>query len=267
MASPRNFSMQGALDVDIFNLETGLIEASLEDCLTTAITVEATKVYSMGKGGAYITGFAHSRRIPVTIKHGYPTSEILAIQSGQQIAIGVNSEAVNKDKVVALSDASETEFTALGVAGEEIGVIYAINPDGSFGTKFEQDATATTGKFTYTPGTKALTFFAGEVEDDTKLIMFYKHATDATAQTIKFDADKFAGDKKVVMTGLAIDNCSGKSYKAQLIFRKMSISDNFSYALEETGDPVVQDMNMETLKGCESETMLEWVIFDESLAV
>jgi len=266
MASPKSFSMQGALDVDIFNLETDLIEASLEDCLTTTINVEATKVYTLGKGGAYLAGFSHSRRIPVTLQHGYPTSEILSIQSGQDIAIGVNNEVVKKDIVVVNSDASETTFTALGTAGEEIGVIYTLNSDGSFGEKFTQAGTAGAGTFSYTVGTKALAFEASAISDGTQIVMFYKYTTDATAQTIKFDSDIFAGDKKVVMTGLAVDNCSGKQYKAQLIFRKMSIMDGFTYTLEETGDPVVQDMNMEALAPCGTNTMMEWVIFDEDLA-
>jgi len=265
MASTRKFSMQGALDVAIHNLETGDLEAYLEDCLTTSIEMSAEKVYSMGRGGSYITGFGHSRRVPVTIQHGYPTSEILAIQSGQDIIIGTNTNVMKFEKLTVNSDAATTSFTALGTVGEELGSLWVLDSSGSFSTKLTQAGTASATEFTYTVGTKAIA--TSGLDDGTVIMVAYNYTADATAQTIKFDTDIFAGNKKVVMTGLAIDNCSDKTYKAQLIFRKMSIADGFTYSFEETGDPIVQDMNMEALSSCTSNTLMEWVIFDEDLAV
>lgn len=265
MASPKRFSMQGALDVAIFNLETGYVEAVLEDCLTTGIDMSAEKVYTMGKGGAYITGFGHSRRVPVTIQHGYPTSEILTIQSGQDVVIGENTNVMKVEKLTIATDSATTSFTALGDAGAELGAIWVLDSSGGFNTQLTQAVAASATEFTYDSGTKTIT--TSGLTDGDEIMVAYNYTADATAQTIKFDADVFAGNKKVVMTGIAVDNCSDKHYKAQLIFRKMSISDNFTYSFEETGDPVVQDMNMEGLKSCSSDTIMEWVIFDEELAV
>lgn len=265
MGSPRKFSMQGALDVSVFNLETGDLEAFLEDCTTTSIEMSAEKVYSMGKGGAYITGFGHSRRVPVTIQHGYPTSEILALQSGQDIVIGTNTNVMKVEKLTISSDSATTTFTALGTAGEELGAIWVLDSSGGFATKLTQAVAASATEFTYTAGTKAIV--TSGLTDGDVIMVAYNYTADATAQTIKFDTDVFAGNKKVVMTGVAVDNCSDKHYKAQLIFRKMSIADGFTYAFEETGDAIVQDMSMEALSSCNSNTLMEWVIFDEDLAV
>lgn len=265
MASPRKFSMQGALDVAVFNLETNYLEAYLEDCLTTNIEMSAEKVYSMGAGGAYITGFSHSRRVPVTITHGYPTSEILAVQSGQDIIIGTNTNVVKVEKLLVTSNTATTTFTALGTAGSELGAIWVLDSSGGFDTQLLQAGTASATEFTYTSGTKTIT--TSGLTDGTYISVAYNYTADATAQTISFDKDVFAGNKKVVMTGIAVDNCSDKHYKAQLIFRKMAILDGFTYDFEETGDPVVQNMNMEALSSCSSDTLMEWVIFDEELAV
>ena len=266
MASPRKFSMQGALDVAIFNLETNDLEAYLEDCLTTNLEMTAEKVYSMGRGGAYITGFSHSRRVPVTITHGYPTSEILAIQSGQDIVIGTNTNVIKVETLtINGSNEASTTFAALGTVGSEIGSLWVLDSSGGFLKKLEQAATASATEFTYTVGTKKIVTSGLSV--GTKIMVAYRYTADATAQTIKFDSDVFAGNKKVVMTGIAVDNCSDKHYKAQLIFRKMAILDGFSYSFEETGDPIAQNMSMEALASCSSDTMMEWVIFDEDLAV
>jgi len=266
MASPKSFSMQGALNVGIFSLETGYLEAYLEDCLTTNVELTAEKVYSLGKGGSFVTGFSHSKRIPVTIKHGYPTSEILAIQSGQDIVIGVNTNVMKFEKVTVTSDIALTSKVALGTVGSEIGAIYTLSGK-SFDEKFTQAASPGSSVFSYTPGTKTILFDTAAIVDGTTIIVAYNYTADATAQTIKMDTDTFAGNKKVVMTGIAIDNCTDKSYKAQLIFRKMSISDSMTLSLDETGDPVVMDIVMEALASCESDTLMEWVIFDEDLAI
>lgn len=265
MASPTKFSMQGALDVAIFDLETGYIDAFLEDCQTTGLEVTAEQVYSMGAGGAYIVKFGHSKRMPVTITHGYPTSEILAIQSGQDIVIGTNTNVVKVEKLTINTDSATTTFTALGDAGSEIGAIWVLDATGGFVTQLTQAGTASATEFTYTVGTKLIT--TSGLSDGDEILVSYNYTADATAQTIKFDKDVFAGSKKVVMTGFAVDNCSNKRYKAQLIFRKMSISDNFTYNFEETGDAVVQNVNMEALAPCGNATMMEMVIFDEDLAV
>jgi len=266
MASPKSFSMQGALDIGIFSLETNCLEAYLEDCLTTNIELTAEKVYTMGKGGSYITGFSHSKRIPVTVKHGYPTTEILAIQSGQEVVIGTNTNVVKFEKLKVTSVTATTTYTALGTAGAEIGAVYLLSGK-SFDTKFTQAATVAATKFTYTPGTKVITFDALAIDDNEYIIVAYNYTADATAQTIKIDTDTFAGSKKVVMTGDAVDNCTDKHYKAQLIFRKMDISDDMTLALDETGEPIVMDIAMQALASCESDTLMEWVIFDEDLAI
>lgn len=265
MASPKKFSMQGALDVAVFNLETGDLEAFLEDCLTTSIEMSAEKVYSMGAGGAYITGFSHSRRIPVTVTHGYPTAEILAVQSGQDIVVGTNTNIMKVEKLTVTSNTATTSKTALGTVGAELGSLWVLDSSGGFLTKLTQAGTASATEFTYTVGTKAIA--TSGLTDGTEIMVAYNYTADATAETIKFDKDIFAGNKKVVMTGIAVDNCSDKHYQAQLIFRKMAILDGFTYDFDETGDAIVQNMSMEALSSCSSATLMEWVIFDEDLAV
>jgi len=264
MASPRKFSMQGALDIAIFDLENGDLDGYLEDCTATGLEMTAEKVYSLGKGGAYVTGFSTSRRANVTVTHGYPTSEILAIQSGQDVLIGTNTNVMKVETLTVTTNATATSFTALGTAGSEIGSLWVLDGSGGFLKKLTQAGTASATEFTYTVGTKAIV--TSGLTDGTKLMVAYKYTTDATAQTIKFDTNKFAGNKKVVMTGLAVDNCSDKKYMAQLIFNKMAIGDGFSYSFEDTGEPIVQSMELTALSSCSSKTLMEWVIYDEELA-
>jgi hypothetical protein len=265
MASPTKFSMQGALDVAIRNLETGDIEAYLEDCTTTGVEVNTEKVYSMGAGGAYVTGFSHSKRIPVKIVHGYPTTEILAIQAGQDTIVGTNKNVVKFEKLKVTSNTFTTSKTALGTAGAEIGSIWTLDSAGGLVKKLVQAGTASPTAFSYTVGTKVGT--TSGVDDDTMVLVAYNYTADATAKTIKFDKDVFAGNKEVIMTGIAVDNCTDKHYKAQFIFRKMAIMDGFSFSFEDTGSPVVENLDMEALSPCSSSTLMEFVLFDEDLTV
>ncbi|OYT10860.1 MAG: hypothetical protein B6I18_06875 [Bacteroidetes bacterium 4572_112] len=266
MATTKNFSIQGSMDVAFFGLETNQLEAYLEDCLTTNVELTAEKVYVLGKGGSIIKGYSHSRRIPVTIKQGYPTAEILAIQSGQDVVIGENTNVMKFERLTVNSDTATTNYIALGDVGQEIGSIWTMSGK-SFDTKLEQAGTVAPGKFSYTSGTRLLTFNTGELAENTVIMVAYRYTADATAETFKFDTDVFSKAYKVVMTGIAVDNCTDKAYKAQLIFRKMDVEDGFTIALDDTGDPCVIDMNLNAASSCESNTLMEWVIFDEDLAV
>lgn len=161
------------------------------------------------------------------------------------------------------TNAATTTYTALGTAGSEIKQLYVRNTDGSLGTKYVQmTGTPTTGKFVYNPGTKALTFFAGDLAAGSKIVAFYNATAGATTQTITSTTDRFAKNVKMVATGLARDICTGVDYKCQLIFYKAKISNGFEFALSADGDPSVQSLEFEALKACGSTDLWDLIVFE-----
>lgn len=266
MASPKKFAMQEVFDIAIFDISTGDIEAYLEDVKTSGIEMTAETVYAMGgKGNPYLVGYSHSRRATATVTNALMTSEIFALQSGQPVIVGANTNVVKRDVLTVNSDTATTTYVALGDADDEIGVAYTL-VGGVPDEKFTQGASVASGVFTYDTGTKTITFNTAEIADGTEIVVYYRYTTDATAQTIKFDADKFAGNKKVVFYGLATDGCSKDVFEAQVIFHSAKIGDNWTWDLAADGDPAVQNLDIEAVKGCADETLVEIVVFDNSLA-
>jgi hypothetical protein len=266
MASIKKFSMQQVFEIGIFDIVTNEIEAYLEDVKTSGIEMSAEVTYAMGgRGNPYLVGFSHSRRATANVVNAVATTEIMALQSGQPVATGANKNVVKKDVLKVAANKVTTSFTALGTAGSEIGVIYTL-VNGTPTTRYEQAGTLATGKFTYDSGTKVVTFFTGDLADDVEVVMYYNFTTDVTAQTIKYDSDKFAGNKKVIFFGLATDACTKEVFEAQFIFHNAKLSDSWSYDISADGDPIVQNLGIEAVKACGENTLVEVIIFDGKLA-
>ena len=82
--------------------------------------------------------------------------EVLAIQNGTEVYTSQTGMDITYYDEIESDSTGQwyTRFTAKGNVGEEIGWLYIINDDGSYGSKFEQAATAAPGKFAYASATK-----------------------------------------------------------------------------------------------------------------
>jgi hypothetical protein len=124
--------------------------------------------------------------------------------------------------------------------------------------------TPTAGKFTYNSGTKALSFFAGDVTSGGQVVAFYKATAGAATQTVSSMSDVFAKNVKLVATGLVRDICTGVDYKAQIIFYKAKVSNGFEFALTADGDPAVQSIDFEALKDCGSTKLWDLIVWESA---
>ena len=70
------------------------------------------------------------------------------------------------------------------------------NPDGTLGKKLEQASSAASGKFTYDPDTKALTFNTGEIADGGEILVHYnRHINAAVLDNL---SDTYSGKCKLI---------------------------------------------------------------------
>lgn len=259
------WAIQKIFTCDIFDLKTGEVKANLQNVKTSGIENQGTTVYADGgDGNPHIIGFDHSRRATATIESGVFSTDILAIQSGNAVVTGANQKAIKRDELTVAALTATTTFLPNGVAGSEIGFVKILNADGSFGKTYTQAAVAAANKFSVALTTIAtITFFAGDIIAGSRIVCYYTTTTGVNTKTIKVDTDKFAGNYKVVFTGLARDICNGDDYKCEVIFFKAKVDNNWSMSTTAGGDPAVQSMKIEALKACGSPALYEMIVYSE----
>lgn len=264
VATPKKFAMQQVFEMLLRKPTDKRIIAYLTDVKTSGLDNTVEMVYPVGaRGNVYIgAGFAHSRRATFNVTTATWNTEVMALQNGTEIQQDT-SEVTYYDLMQAEADGTlKTKFTALGASGTEIGYVYKLNDDGTHAAEYEQDTTASTGKFTYATATKTFSFDESEkpIAGD-----YYECAytfKPAGSQRITLNSDAVPDVALVTAFGLARDICNGELYPAQIEGQVQS-DGNWSFDVSADGDPAVQNLNMEFVKGCLSKKLYDFTVFTE----
>jgi hypothetical protein len=264
--TPTKFSIQQVFEVLIQNITTGAILGYLDDCKTSNLINEAQLVYPTGgRGNAYIGGaFGHSRRARIEIQKAAWNTDVVATQVGNTTVVGSNKNIVKYDIVeVTVADEVTTTFKALGTAGSEIGFVYILNADGSFGTVLTQAAAVAAGVFAYAPATKKITSNTGELPIGTKVACAYKFDAGTSAKTISIETDVFPPLVKATAFGIVKDLATGELYQMELL-GQAQIDPNWNWDLASDGEPSVQNFNLEFTKSVLNNNLYDIVVYNEA---
>ena len=256
--------IQRIFDMRVKDVSTNKLLSFVNDLKTCNIQNAQEDVYSMGgAGNAYITGHSHSKRMTGEASAAVFYNDMIGMIGGTDAVTGVTTYPWFEILTVG-TNAATTTYTAAGTAGAEIGTIYVYNVDGSFGTEYTQmTGTVTTKKFTYTSGTKAIAFFAGDLPAGTKIAVAYNVTTSATATTISNKAGSFSKIVKLELVSLVQDACSGVEYPAVIIVPKAKLKGEFSMDLASDGDPASFNVSFEALKAsCTDDTLWEMKVIE-----
>lgn len=241
------------------------IIAYLTDCKTSGLENTMEMVYPTGgQGNVYIGGgFAHSRRATFNVTVATWNTDVLAIQNGTEVATG-STEITQYDVISPVGGTYKTTFTAQGAVGSEVGFVYIVRDDGTYGKSYSQVQTVTAaGQFAYSTATKEITFFAGdEPEDGRMLAMSYQFRTADNAQKIVINSDGIPPTVLVSAYGIAKDVCTGELFHA-VIEGQAQVDGNWNFDLAADGEPVVQNLAMEFVKGCISKELYTFTIYTE----
>lgn len=263
-ATPKKFAMQQVFEMLLRKPTDGTMIAYLTDVKTSGLENTVEMTYPTGsRGNVYVgTGFAHSRRATFNVDVATWNTDVMAAQNGTTVERDVQ-DVTYYDIMQAGTDGSlATKFTALGATGAEIGHVYKLDDDGTWNAVYEQSGSATTGKFAYATATKAITFDSAErpISGD-YYACIYKFKP-AGSQRITITSDAMPSLVLLTAYGLAKDICNGELYPAQ-IEGQAQIDGNWSFDVSADGDPAVQNLNMEFVKGCLKKDLYTFTIFTE----
>lgn len=193
-------------------------------------------------------------------------TEVMAIQNGTEVVTGSTEITYYDTITVGAGGAATTKFKAIGAEGSEISFVYKVKNDGTYEEAWTQAATAeSAGQFSYEADTKTISFFTTDpnkpVEGDT-LVCAYKFKSADNAQTIEINSDGIPDIVLVSAYGIARDICTGELFPA-VIEGQVQIDGNWNFDLSADGEPAVQSLNMEFVKGCLDSTLYTFKIFTE----
>ena len=192
--------------------------------------------------------------------------DVLAAQNGTEVVTGSTDITYYDVITVGADGAATTKFKAIGTAGSEISYVYKVSADGTYSNTWEQTVTAAAeGQFAYSSADKSITFFETDpnkpVEGDT-LACAYTFKSADNAQRVTINADGIPPVVLVSAYGVARDVCSGELFPC-VIEGQAQVDGNWSFDVSADGEPVVQSLNMEFVKGCLNNTLYTFTVFTE----
>lgn len=208
-------------------------------------------------------GFAHSRRATMNVTSATWNSDLLATQNGTTVYDG--SSQVTYYDIISANAAGKyyTKFTAVGSTNNEITYLYVLNDDGTYAKIYTQGTTVKRDTFVYSTETREITFSTEDAPlPGEKLACAYTFNTAKNAQRISIRADGIPPTVLVTANGIVKDVCNGALFMIA-IEGQAQVDGNWTFDVSADGEPAVQNLSMEFVKGCIGSELYNYTIYTE----
>lgn len=234
--------------ITAFN-NAGELEFIMDEVQDGSIQNSQEKSDVTGRNGRKIASLKKNKAVTVSATNGVLVGGALAAQTGTEVEQGTFKVRIT-DVLTVTSNKATTSKKAVGTLGAEIGTIYIKNANGSLGTKLEQDASASTGKFAYDPSDNSIT--TDGLADGTEIVAFYD--VEVESAKISNDSEKYSKVLKLYIDVVLQDSCDVE-YAGQVIIQRADVSGEFELSLG--GDNFAHSFEAESLAGgCTGSTNL-----------
>lgn len=243
----------------------GDLQFELEELTDVTISNADETTDITGKLGRILMRLKRNKSTTVSGTNGLLVGGLLAVQVGDDIADGTN-EVRYRDVLTVNDNTATTTYEAVGTAGMEIGAVY-VRVDGASTNiidckKLTQvaSAPAKAGEFQYTPGTKTLTFFEGDVENGAQILLYYYVNVDGYAIANK--SDQYSGTVECTLDVTCQDTCNNR-FHGQFQFKRADFSGTFD--LTGGTDPTTHPFEFTTLPDVcnDDDDLWKFIIFGE----
>jgi hypothetical protein len=232
----------------------------LDELQNASIANTEEKVDITGKQGRKLSSLKRNKGVTISGANGLLSGGLMELQSGGTFE-NKTTKVMWTDYLSVSSNAATTSFKAVGTSGAEIRGLYVRNADGSLGDELTQAGTAASGKFTYTPNTKALAFSG--LSDGTEIVVYYERQI--TADVLANESDKYSKKAMLYIDAIGEDRCANV-YHIQFFIPKADF--NGEYSIDLGDDQVVQNFEAEALAGACGVAGVLWTytVFGENAA-
>lgn len=238
--------------ITAFDVTSGAYKFTLDELQSATISQTQEKTDITGKGGRKLSSLKKNKAVTISGTNGLISGGLLETQTGGTFAqkdttvmwtdyLTVNTKTTGDGGSAVTTYSAQTAYKAVGTTGSEIKAIYAKNDNGTLGAKYEQDAEASKGKFTYDPSTKTITF-AENV--GAEIVVFYERKI--SASVLENKSDSYSGKAQLYVDATAEDKCANV-YHVQFYIPKADFNGEFSF--EMGTDQSVHAFEAESLAG------------------
>lgn len=201
------------------------LEFVMDELQDTTISNAQENVDITGRNGAVIAQLKRNKTVSITGNNGFLVGGGLAAQTGADVEQGTFTIRMSEVLTVN-SNAVTLSGDPAGEAGAEILAVYKRNENGTMGDKFEQDVTASAGKFEYSE--KTITFSSGELQDGDQVVVWYDQETEAAK--IVNDSKRYSKTLRMYIDATAKDNCDNE-YHVQIQIPRADFSGEFDITM------------------------------------
>ena len=237
-------------DITITSLETitafdltGAYRFTLDELQNAKIENTQEKTDITGKQGRKLGSIKKNKAVTISGTNGMISGGLLEAQTGNKFKTG-ETTVMFPDYLVVSENGATTTYKAVGTTGNEIDSIYVKNTNGSLGKELKQDATVSTGKFTYNPTSKAIKFNEGELTDGTEIVVYYKRKINASV--LDNISDNYSEKLTLYIDAFGEDKCNN-IYRIQFYIPKADFNGDFDFEMGD--DQSVHSFEAESLAG------------------
>lgn len=232
------------------DIETGKNKFVLADLKSMTINGTSEVIWADGNEGSHLVGFDTAKASTLEAENGSIEMGYLETQTGGVMKKVENGTGVLFSEILTVkTNKATTTHKASGVAGNEIKFVYPLDATGDpdRANAMTQDATASKGKFAYTPTSKEIDLAQNSLKDGDKVYVEY-FPTFKSYEELDNDVDKFSETVSVYADVWLTDICTKKDIPAQLVMDAGKVSGEISYAMGT--DAAVQNISIEALATC-----------------
>lgn len=245
--------------ITAFGITTGAYLFTLDELQNASIAQSQESTEITGRQGRKLASLKRNKAVTISGSNGMVSGGLLEMQTGGSFEHR-DTEVLWTDYLTVNSSKATTSWKAVGTTGAEIEALYIRNSDGTLGEALEQNDTAESGKFAYSPADKTLTFHT-DVKDGTEIIVYYKRKI--TADVLLNQSDTYSSKCSMYIDAIGEDKCANV-YRIQFFIPKADFSGEFTF---EMGDnQTVHSFEAEAMSGAcgANGTFFTYTIFGEN---
>lgn len=250
MALSTNDIIITSLDsITAFDITTGDYLFTLDELQSATISQSEETTEITGRQGRRLSTLKTNKSIEVTGTNGLISGGLMELQTGSEFEHNDSAVVMKSERLTVASNKAVTTDTAIGTAGNEIYKVYVVAEMG-FGDVYTQDSATGSKKFTYTPGTKTITFSTtdGEELEGKTILVFYK--AEVSGDELKNDASKYAKKAALYIDATGEDTCANE-FHVQFYIPKADFDGTFDIQMGD--DQAVHEFTASSLAGaCEA---------------
>lgn len=244
------FGVKEVADITFYDIVTNEPVLFLDTLKMSNLENDAETSYATGgKGAPRLVGWDFNRTSTFTVQDALINPKALAMQNGTELEKKV--ESVHKRELTVAEEDTNGDIIIKLEKEPEGKVLVYKTTDG-----YDQEDKVDTGDLIVSGDEVQV---VTGLSDKDRVLVYYTYKTEAEAEVMTIESDKFGGYYKVVGDTFWRNEATGQDEMVQIVIPRAKISSQFTLTMQPDGEPSVFDFNLDVFKDSNSSDMVRIV--------